>query len=152
MTYRLQAVTLRTDNSLEGMERIAAVWRNIVSGKLPLLTDSDGVMQSGLSPVSQYSNYAEEEWGLYDLTIMTVPAEFFAEMEEKVQAGLYKKYETRDASGDVGICAKAAWNAVWTDQQNGSLRRAFTEDYESTVPPACRKDGQAHCYLYIAVR
>ena len=74
MTYRLQAVTLRTDNSLEGMERIAAVWRDIVSGKLPLLTDSDGVMQSGLSPVSQYSNYAEEERGLYDLTIMTVPA------------------------------------------------------------------------------
>lgn len=152
MTYRLQAVTLRTDNSSEGMARIAAVWQDIVSGKLPLLADSDGVMHSGLSPISRYSNYAEEERGLYDLTIMTVSPEFFERMEEKVQAGLYKKYETADASGDVGVCTKAAWKAVWADQQNGTCRRAFTEDYESTVPPVFTKDGTAHCSLYIALR
>jgi len=152
MSYRLQAVTLRTDNSPEGIERISAFWQDILSGKLPLLFDSDGVILSGQVPVSRYSNYAEEERGLYDMTIITVPAEFFAEMEEKVKAGLYKKYEAKDASGDVGACSQTAWEAVWIDQKNGSLRRAFTEDYESTVPPAFTKDGKAYCSLYISVR
>jgi hypothetical protein len=83
---------------------------------------------------------------------MGTPAEFFAEMEEKVKAGLYKKYEAKDASGDVGACSQTAWEAVRIDQKNGSLRRAFTEDYESTVPPAFTKDGKAYCSLYISVR
>ncbi|MDU9376698.1 hypothetical protein McpSp1_13230 [Methanocorpusculaceae archaeon Sp1] len=151
MTYRLHAVTIRTDNSAQGMERISELWQDIVSGKLPLLFDSDHTMPAGISPVSRYSNYASDETGEYDLTVITVTAEFFAEMDEKVEKGLYKKYDASDEGGDVGLCAKKAWGMVWSDKKTGTIRRSFTEDFESTVPAAYTKDGKAHCYLYIAV-
>ncbi|MHB9323712.1 AraC family transcriptional regulator, partial [Fusobacterium polymorphum] len=31
------------------------------------------------------------------------------------------------------------------------LKRAFTVDYESSVPAEFSNDGKAHCYLYIAI-
>ncbi|MCH4239532.1 MAG: AraC family transcriptional regulator, partial [Oscillospiraceae bacterium] len=37
-------------------------------------------------------------------------------------------------------------------QKSGNIRRAFTTDYESSVPAKFTKDGKAHCYLYIAVK
>ena len=45
-----------------------------------------------------------------------------------------------------------AWERVWAEQKNGGIVRAFTMDYESSVPAEYTKDGKAHCYLYIAVR
>ncbi len=30
--------------------------------------------------------------------------------------------------------------------------RAFSSDYESSVPVEYTKDGKAHCFLYIAVQ
>lgn len=151
MAYKIEAVTVRTDNSPAGMARIDALWADIASGRLPLLFDSDHQFQAGISPVSRYSRYAGDERGEYDLTVMAVTPAFFAEMEEKVQRGLYRKYDEADENGDLGACAKKAWEAVWSDRQSGALRRAFTEDYESSVPREYTKDGKAHCYLYIAV-
>ena len=148
MSYSLKNITLRTDNSEGGMAKMNEVWRDIVSGKLPLMHDSDGHFLQGLSPVSRYSNYESDETGAYDLTIFTTTAEFFAAMEQKVAAGAFKKYDFDGA--DIVEAANKAWAQVYQDKADGALCRAFTEDYESTVPGEYTKDGRAHCYLYIA--
>ncbi|MCI2046866.1 MAG: AraC family transcriptional regulator [Faecalibacterium sp.] len=148
MSYVLKNITLRTDNSEGGMAKMNEVWRDIVSGKLPLMHDSEGQFLQGLSPISRYSNYESDETGAYDLTIFTVTAQFFADMAQKVAAGKYKKYDFDGA--DIAEAANKAWARVWQDKAGGMLHRAFTEDYESTVPGEYTKDGRAHCYLYIA--
>lgn len=148
MAYTLSNITIRTDNSEGGMAKLNEVWRDIVSGKLPLMHDSDGNFLQGLSPISRYSNYESDETGAYDLTIFTVTADFFATMEQKVAAGVFRKYDFDGA--DIAEAANKAWVQVYQDKADRVLRRAFTEDYESTVPGEYTKDGRAHCYLYIA--
>ena len=72
MSYRLKAVTIRTNNSEEGIRKIAELWEDVLTGKLPLLSD-------GIVPISQYSNYESDEKGDYAFTIdyeSSVPAEF----------------------------------------------------------------------------
>lgn len=147
MSYRLSNLTLRADNTPRGMEAIGQLWEDVQCGKIPLLFDSEGAFQPGLSPISRYSNYEKGQAGAYDLTILTVTAGFFAQMEKKTAAGAYRKFE---AAGDsLTSCAQAAWEQVWGDS---SLPRAFTEDYESTVPAEYAKDGKCHCYLYISIK
>lgn len=152
MAYKLKEVTIRTNNSDEGIEMIGEIWADITSGKLPLLFDSERVFQQGISPISKYSNYSSDESGDYDLTIMAVTADFFKEMELAVSKGLYKKYDEKDEDGDIGVCTRNAWEKVWHDQKSGEIKRSFTEDYESTVPGEYTKDGKPHCYLYIAIQ
>lgn len=152
MAYTLKEATIRTDNSTEGMKAISELWLDITSGKLPVLFDSMHNFLPGISPVSRYSNYASDETGAYDLTVMGVTADFFQQMEAEIGKGLYRKYETQDADGDISACTKSAWEQVWGDQAEGKINRSFTADYESTVPAEYTKDGKAHCYLYIAVR
>ncbi len=47
MAYRLKAVTICTNNSEEGIRKIAELWEDVLIGKLPLLSD-------GIIPISQY--------------------------------------------------------------------------------------------------
>lgn len=149
MAYQLKEITIRTDNTPEGMKRIEELWEDVTSGKLPILFDSEHHFLTGISPISRYSNYASDETGAYDLSIVGVTSDFFGEMEIKAAAGLYKKY---DESGEtIGECTGKAWERVWADQHAGKIRRTFTVDYESSVPAQYTKDGKAHCYLYIAV-
>lgn len=152
MAYQLKEVTIRTSNSPQGMKKIAEVWKDITSGKLPILFDSDGVFQPGISPVSRYSNYASDESGDYDLSVIGVSADFFQIMEMEISKGVYTKYDESDGNGDIGACTKRAWEKVWSDQQSGKISRVFTTDYESSVPAQYTKDGKAHCYLYIAIQ
>ncbi|MBO4990176.1 MAG: AraC family transcriptional regulator [Clostridia bacterium] len=150
MAYLLKSVKIRTGNSEAGMAKIDELWKDIVSGKIPLMFDSEGTFLQGASPVSVYSNYESDERGEYDLTIFAAKSDFFAEMEGKVAHGEYVKY---DESGEtIAACADKAWNKVWQDKASGAIERAFTQDFESTVPPEYTKDGKAHCYLYIAVK
>jgi len=151
MAYKLKEVTIRTNNSDKGMKKIAEIWQDIISGKLPILVDSEHTFQQGISPVSKYSNYSSDENGDYDLSIMGVTAEFFKKMEAAVNKGLYKKYDEADENGNLGVCTKKTWEKVWREQKSGNIKRAFTVDYESTVPAEYTKDGKAHCYLYIAI-
>ena len=146
MSYRLTAVTLRADNSPRGQEAVGQLWEDVHRGNIPLLFDSGGAFRPGLSPVSRYSNYESDQAGAYDLTILTAPADFFAGMEEKAAAGLYRKFEA--AGDDLIACIQAAWEQVWGAP---SLKRAYTTDYESAVPAQYAKDGKCHCYLYISV-
>lgn len=152
MAYKLKEVTIRTNNSKEGMKKIGEIWGDIVSGKLPILFDSEHIFQQGISPVSKYSNYSSDESGDYDLTIMAVTADFFQKMEMAVNKGLYKKYDEKDEDGDISVCTRKAWEKVWSEQKSGDIKRTFTEDYESTVPSKYTKDGKIHCYLYIAIQ
>lgn len=147
--YILSEITLRSDNSQAGMEKVEALWRDVVSGKIPLMYDSNGTFQQGLSPVSRYSNYESDETGEYDLSIFTAREAFFAQMAQKVETGEYAAYDFDGA--DIKEAANRAWTQVWADKNADTLHRAFTEDYESTVPGDYTKDGRAHCYLYISV-
>lgn len=150
MAYVLKSVTVRTDNSPEGMEKIGALWQDIMCEKLPFNFIENGVPVKGLSPISKYSAYASDEKGDYDLTVMGVPIDFFADMERKVSAGVYVKID--ESGKDIFESADRAWRTVWAMSARGEIVRAFTEDYESTVPSEYTKDGKAHCYLYIAVK
>ncbi|SFD28399.1 AraC family transcriptional regulator [Clostridium uliginosum] len=152
MAYKLKEVTIRTNNSEEGTKKIGEIWGDITSGKLPLLFDTEHMFQQGVSPVSKYSNYSSDESGEYDLTIIAVTADFFQKIETAVSKGLYKKYDEKSENGEIGVCTRNAWEKVWLEQKSGDIKRAFTEDYESTVPSEYTKDGKPHCYLYIAIQ
>lgn len=150
MSYSFKSVTIRTDNSESGMVKINELWADIMQGKIPLDFIENGKPVKGLSPVSAYSDYDSDEKGKYNLSVITVTVDFFAKMEALVAKGNYYKM---DESGDtITDCANKAWSKVWQLSQSGELKRAFTVDYESTVPAEYTKDGKAHCYLYIAIK
>ncbi|MCI8733138.1 MAG: AraC family transcriptional regulator [Clostridia bacterium] len=150
MSYSLKSVTIRTDNSESGMAKINELWADIMTGKIPLEFIENGVPVKGLSPISSYSDYESDEKGKYNLSVMTVTAAFFAKMEELVAQ---RKYIKIDESGEtITDCANKAWSKVWQLTASGEIKRAFTIDYESTVPTEYTKDGKAHCYLYIAIK
>lgn len=149
MAYSLSAVTIRTDNSPAGIARIQELWRDIASGKLPLMFDSRHGMRTGISPVSRYSRYENGDTGMYDLTVFVVTSGFFDEMERKVASGLYRKYDV--AGGNFAECARMAWEQVWRDAHDGRIVRAFTQDYEYSMRGEYAADGKPHCILYIAV-
>ena len=149
-TYSFKSVTIRTDNSESGMAKINELWSDIMQGKVPLDFIENGVPVKGLSPISAYCDYESDEKGKYNLSITTVTTDFFAKMEELVAQGKYIKI---DESGEtIADCANKAWSKVWELTAKGEMKRAFTIDYESTVPAAYTKDGKTHCYLYIAVK
>ena len=152
MAYKLNKITIRTNNSKEGMKNISDIWKDIASGKLPILFDSEHVFQKGISPVSKYSNYSSDENGDYDLTIMAVTADFFQKIDAEVSKGFYKKYDEKDENGEISVCTRKAWEKVWSEQKSGDIHRTFTADFESTVPSEYTKDNKAHCYLYIAIQ
>lgn len=150
MAYSFKSVTIRTDNSESGMAKINELWADILQGKVPLDFIQNGLPVKGLSPVSAYSDYDSDEKGEYNLTIMSVSVNFFAEMEKAVAQGKFIKI---DESGEtISDCANKAWSKVWELTASGKINRAFTVDYESTVPAEYTQDGKAHCYLYIGVK
>ncbi|MCX4287550.1 MAG: AraC family transcriptional regulator, partial [Clostridia bacterium] len=100
--------------------------------KIPLDFIANGAPVKGLSPISSYSDYDSDENGKYNLSIMTVTADFFAKMESLIGQGRYIKIDENGES--ITECANKAWSKVWQLSANGELKRAFTIDYESTVP------------------
>lgn len=152
MSYRLKEVKIQTDNTPCGMQQIGELWRDILNGVLPVLFDTDHSLQQGILLVAKYSDYEQNEQGTYSLTIAGVSELFFQQLEIQLELGRYKKYVVSDESGDVTVCTRIAWQKVWLEQKTGIIQRAFTVDYESSVPTAWSKDGKAHCTLYIAVK
>lgn len=133
------------------MNKINGLWEDIMNGNIPILFDSENIFQNGISPISKYNHYDSDETRYYDLSIMGVTADFFKNLDIEVGKGIYKKYDISDEDGDLGICAKKAWQQAWNDQKLGLIQRSYTEDYESSVPAQYSKDGKAHCFLYIAI-
>lgn len=151
MAYILNEITIRTNNTDDGMKKIDEIWRDVTSGKLPILFDSEHNFRQGISPISRYSNYSADESGDYDLSILGVTNSFFAEMEHKTADGHFKKYDVSDDNGNLKECTQNAWKKVWADTKSGEIKRSFACDYESSVPSEYTKDGKAHCYLYISI-
>ena len=149
MAYRLKEITIKTDNSKEGIVKINEIWKDIAGGRLPILFDSESNMQKDISLIAKYYNYENFEEGNYDLTIMVVEPEFYEEMEKQVQSGTYKKYDVSDDT--ISLCAKRAWEKVWEDKKTRKISRTYSEDFECTVPAQFTEDGMNHCCLYIAV-
>ena len=149
MAYTLKEVTIRTNNTCDGIKQIEELWRDIGTGKIPILFDSKHNFQSGISPISRYSNYESDENGDYDLSIMGVKSDFFAMLENGVKSGKYKKYES--IGENMTAVTQNAWKTVWKDQKEGLINRAYKIDYESTVPARYTKDNKAHCYLWISI-
>lgn len=149
MTYKLDKVTIRLKNDAEGIGKISELFADIVSGKIPLLFNSNQDLIEGISPVTEYSNYESDETGEYDLSVIAVEKDFFEKLENEVLEGKFIKY---DISGeDIITCAQNAWKEVWQDQK-GKINRNFNIDYESTVPKEFTPDRKAHCILYIGVK
>ena len=84
MSYSFKSVTVRTDNSESGMAKINELWADIMQGRIPLDFIENGVPVKGLSPISAYSDYESDEKGKYNLSIMTVTVDFFAQMEKLI--------------------------------------------------------------------
>lgn len=150
MAYTFKSVTIRTNNSETGMTKINELWTDILHGKIPLEFIENEKPTKGISPVSIYSDYESDENGDYNLSIASVTADFFANMEKSVAQGKYIKI---DESGEtIADCANKAWLKVWEMSAKGELKRAFSTDYESTIPAEYSNDGKAQCYLYIAIQ
>ena len=149
MAYTLKEVTIRTNNTPEGLKRIEALWEDIATGKLPIIFDSEHNFHMGISPISMYSNYESNEDGDYDLSILGVNSDFFSKLESEVRNGKYKKYVSTGENMTSSI--KNAWKTVWKEQQKGIISRSYITDYESAVPAEYTKDGMAHCYLWISL-
>lgn len=127
--YKLKSLSFRTDNSPEGIARIAEVWQDILSGKLPVEFDGS----TGTFPIAKYDNYESDKTGSYDYTLTAVVPDFIVQKEKEVRDGLYRKYEVRNQKGNIVRCTQEAWKQVWDDCKNETIRRKFTADYEIMV-------------------
>ncbi len=150
MAYRLEAITLCTRGPVN-TSAMRELWGDIEQGKLPILFDSEHNFAVGISPVLKYSDYSVDDKSQFTLSILGVTKTFFYALEQKAQDGIYKKYDYSSDTFDLEECSKRAWECVNADQANGIISRAFTDDFESTVPKEYTKDGRAHCYLYISI-
>lgn len=56
----MNEITIRTNNSVEGVKKIAKLWQDVMSGNTPLL------LAENTKLISKYSNYASDETGDYD--------------------------------------------------------------------------------------
>lgn len=152
MAYFLEQVTICTNNTDECTRQIDELWQDIFSGKLPLLFDTEHKQRENIIPLVEYCNYENGAEADYDMSILAVTAKFFDQLELQTARGFMKKYEASDPKGNLKKCLQKAWEAVWADQRTEKIRRAFTYDYESSLPAAQAPDGQAHCSLYISVK
>ena len=152
MMYTLKKITLRTNNSKNGIEKINAVWKDIITGKLPIIVTNENTAQQGVYLISEYSNYESDSTGDYDLSIYRTTNIFFKTLERKVKKGTYKKYLFSSKDKDIEFCTKNAWSKVWKDEKQKSINRAYTIDYEYSIASNFSKDKKTYCYLYIAAK
>ena len=141
----MKEITIRTNNSVEGIKKIEKLWQDVMSGSTPLDLTENTVL------ISKYSNYVSNENGDYDLSIVAVDCDFMQQLEKGYTEGKYKKYDFCSENIDIAANTKAAWQQVWTDTQEGRIKRSYTEDYECTIPADHSEDHKPHCLLYISI-
>ena len=141
----MKEITIRTNNSVEGIKKIEKLWHNVMSENTPLALTKNTVL------ISRYSNYASNENGDYDLSILAVDRDFMQQLEKECVEGKFKKYDFCSDNADIAENTKAAWQQVWADTQEGQVKRSYTEDYECTIPADYSENHKAHCVLYIAI-
>ena len=102
MNYQLRAVTIRTNNSLEGMTQIGNLWTDIMNGKFNLDLPPNGTI------ISRYSNYESDESGNYDLSVMAVKKDFVEQLEAGAKKGRFRVYRGETDDGDVAAATELA--------------------------------------------
>ncbi len=141
----MKEITIRTNNSIEGINKIEKLWQDVMSGKTSLILTENTVL------ISKYSNYASNENGDYDLSILAVDCDFIQQLEKECSDGKYKKYDLCSENTDIASNTKEAWQQVWADTQEGRIKRSYSEDYECTIPADYSQDHKLHCLLYISI-
>lgn len=141
----MKEITIRTNNSIEGINKIEKLWQDVMSGKTSLILTENTVL------ISKYSNYASNENGDYDLSILAVDCDFIQQLEKECSDGKYKKYDLCSENTDIAANTKEAWQQVWADTQEGRIKRSYSEDYECTIPADYSQDHKLHCLLYISI-
>ena len=138
MSYKIKELTIRTNNSKEGIDSVYEVWRDIALGKLPLM------VLDNYHIISKYHNYDDD--GYYDITIMSVD---YKKFERDIDNNRYKKYESVGES--IIDATNNAWNKVYKDIDKGLIKRAFTEDYECSFHSHQIVFDKDYCCLYISI-
>lgn len=141
----MKEITIRTNNSVEGIRKIEKLWQEVMSGKTPLILTENTVL------IARYSNYASNENGDYDLSILAVDCNFMQRLEKECSDGKYKKYDLCSENIDTAANTKEAWQQVWVDTQERRIKRSYSEDYECTIPADYSQDHKLHCLLYISI-
>ncbi len=95
MTYFLEQVTICTNNTDEGIQQLSELWQDILSGKLPLLFDSEHNPRQDIIPLVEYCNYENGAEADYDMSILAVTTKFIEQLEQQTACGFLKKYEAR---------------------------------------------------------
>ena len=121
MAYIFEEITIRTDNSILGIERINALWNDVNNGRLAVLFDSEGNLGKNCEnctfPIACYSNYENDDKGMYNVSIKKVDSKFFADMEDLITYGKYVRYKS--SGYDIETAIEEAWGMVKEDSKNG---------------------------------
>lgn len=123
MSYKFKSLTIRTDNSEEGIKCISSLWDDIFSKKIVMETKN---------LMSEYSNYESNQNGKYDFTIMTINNDFIKTLEESLNKGDYLKYSIDGKTPEES--SKRAWEKIWRDYKQKKIHRAFSKDFEISFP------------------
>ena len=91
MTYFLEQVTICTNNTDEGIQQLSELWQDILSGKLPLLFDSEHNPRPDIIPLVEYCNYENGAEADYDMSILAVTTKFIEQLEQQTACGFLKK-------------------------------------------------------------
>lgn len=151
MPYTLKEITIRTNNSVDGIKKIDELFQDIANGKYPLQNNSDNTTQNDQLLISKYHNYENDEKGDYDFSVIGTKSDFIDILESGVKNGMYVKYTETDKENNIGECCRTAWSKVWEDQANNKIKRVFKEDFQIAVPAEFSPNGECFCCLYISV-
>jgi predicted transcriptional regulator YdeE len=144
-TY-VAGLTFRTKNTLEENPTtgwIAKTWARLREMKNPnppaaVYTDYEGDWQGFFTAVAGFTRNSANDFNA-------------GEVLTKVPAGRYAKFTN---TGKLPDCVIDAWKAVWQAEKEGSLKRAYTTDFETY--PAMDKAGpnlaNVTVELYIAIK
>lgn len=141
----MKGITIRTNNSAEGIKKIEKLWQDVMRGSSKL------ILAGNITPIAKYSNYDSDENGDYDLTILAVDYNYMQQLERGCMKGKFRKYDFCSENTDIAAAIKAVWQKVDDDVREGKIKRSYTEDYECTIPPDYSRDNKLHCLLYIAI-
>ena len=142
----MKEITIRTNNSAEGLKKIEKLWKKVLHGNMSLFSTGEMI------PMARYSNYYFDKDVNFDLSILVVDYDFMQKLEQGCLKGKFKKYDfCFDKSFDIAKSIQSTWEQVLEDTQEGVIRRSFVEDYGCTIPADYSRDHKLHCLLYIAI-
>lgn len=142
----MKEITIRTNNSVEGVKKIERLWQDVMNGNTEL------VLTENSMPIAKYSNYDSDENGDYDLSILSCDYNFLNQLEKGCIDGRFKKYDFCSEDLNFAVVTQKTWQQVWDDVRQGRIIRSYTEDYEFTIPANYSQDHKVHCLIYIAIK